>query len=430
MSNLFLLVSFTNLHLQDASRLLIGNLICDMTTLRNDFELCETELRNMKHDQSSEKEESSDNRTKEETDNSSSHSNVEHSPGVHRLSKFLTRSKLSLSLAEKDQDEGIRACKGLAGYCGEAGGERSAAPLLQVILDFALSLENGVKKYDKKRHIAAKKTKEAERGQVPPVLSSLQPCVGVTVTDKMKKVNVAGDASSKLSVDRNNASPSKQAPRSEVASPTKETPPTSPSIATGADDVDFAGGPADRWDDVEDSPSKQRQQPAQEEEARGNPGGVPFQVETKGPEEVADVAKDTGDAGSNDIAEGSMGAEEFASEEASTSPEVDDAHLFRQPPPRDECSKCKLSLLPLSVDTHYYQACCGKVVCTGCLKAAEAEDHSIPCPFCSTPAHSSDGEIIKRIMKRVEANDAEAIYQHGCDYDDGGYGLRQNKHEA
>ena len=140
----------------------------DMTTLRNNYKLCKTELSNMKRDQSSkrvtrsmskkikdesevdddprkalfaaihslgskeEKEqspkstESADprgalfaaitNQTKEETsadsgDNSSPPSDVKHSPGVHRLSKFLTRSKLSLSLAEKDQDSGIRACK-------------------------------------------------------------------------------------------------------------------------------------------------------------------------------------------------------------------------------------------------------------------------------------------------------------------------------
>lgn len=137
----------------------------DMTTLRNNYKLCKTELSNMKRDQSSKrvtrsmskkikdesevdddprkalfaaihslgsKEEnpkstdSADprealfaaikNRTKEETsdkdgDNSSPPSDVKHSPVVHRLSKFLTRSKLSLSLGEKDQDAAIRACK-------------------------------------------------------------------------------------------------------------------------------------------------------------------------------------------------------------------------------------------------------------------------------------------------------------------------------
>lgn len=97
--------------------------------------------------------------------------------------------------------------QGLAVYCGEAGGERSAAPLLQVILDFALSLENGVKKYDNRvaaeKRRAAKKMKEAEKGKennkrnvAPPVLSkkmlkgsSLQPHVGVT--DKVNKANAA-----------------------------------------------------------------------------------------------------------------------------------------------------------------------------------------------------------------------------------------------
>ena len=56
--------------------------------------------------------------------------------------------------------------QGLAIYCGEDGGERSAPALLQVLSEFAISLESGVKKYDrrvelaKKQAAAAKKQKE------------------------------------------------------------------------------------------------------------------------------------------------------------------------------------------------------------------------------------------------------------------------------
>ena len=172
---------------------------------------------------------------------SSPSSDVKHSPGVHRLQEFLTHSETILSLAEQDQDAAIRACKvcqeaftfsiivmifiiasvvqshsffytwaiisqGLAVYCGEEGGERSAAPLLQVLSGFALSLENGVKKYDERvaaeMKKAAKKKKEMEKGKensrrmntvVVPTssskkllrVSSLQPHVGVTVKVKV-----------------------------------------------------------------------------------------------------------------------------------------------------------------------------------------------------------------------------------------------------
>ena len=84
-------------------------------------------------------------------------------------------------------------------YCGEEGGERAAAPLLQVLSNFALSLENGVKKYDQrvererkllqsaKKKKGTEKEKGKENRQNAPTssqkllrASSLQPHVGVT----------------------------------------------------------------------------------------------------------------------------------------------------------------------------------------------------------------------------------------------------------
>jgi len=246
--------------IQDSSRLSIGDLMGDMRTLQKNYKLCKTELTSMKQDQSSKRvtrsmskqikdesvvdprnamfaaiksrggskgkndspkpAESGDSRkallgailnkkkgAMADTDGDSSpSSDVKHSPGVHRLQDFLTHSKTMISLAEQDQDAAIRACKGLAVYCGEEGGERSAAPLLQVLSGFALSLENGVKKYDERvaaeMKKAAKKKKEMEKGKensrgrntvVVPAssskkllrVSSLQPHVGVTVKVKV-----------------------------------------------------------------------------------------------------------------------------------------------------------------------------------------------------------------------------------------------------
>lgn len=42
-------------------------------------------------------------------------------------------------------------------YCGEEGGERAAAPLLQIIGEFASTLESAVKKYDARKEAEAKK---------------------------------------------------------------------------------------------------------------------------------------------------------------------------------------------------------------------------------------------------------------------------------
>jgi len=104
--------------------------------------------------------------------------------------------------------------QGLAVYCGEQG-ERAATPLLKVLSDFALSLENGVKKYDNRvaaeKRKAAKNKKEAEKQgkentvkNVAPVAtssrkllkaSSLQPHVGVTFRAK-KGNNTAGQENS------------------------------------------------------------------------------------------------------------------------------------------------------------------------------------------------------------------------------------------
>ena len=46
-----------------------------------------------------------------ETDEETPSSDVLYSPGIDRLQKFLTHSKSLLSIAEKDQDAAVRACK-------------------------------------------------------------------------------------------------------------------------------------------------------------------------------------------------------------------------------------------------------------------------------------------------------------------------------
>jgi FtsZ-interacting cell division protein ZipA len=82
-------------------------------------------------------------------------------------------------------------------YCGEGGGERAAAPLLQIIYEFATSLETAMKKYDARVEAEAKraarlaKDKDKENrikatptSGKPLKASAFQPHVGVT--DKLK----------------------------------------------------------------------------------------------------------------------------------------------------------------------------------------------------------------------------------------------------
>ena len=110
-------------------------------------------------------------------------------------------------------------------------------------------------------------------------------------------------------------------------------------------------------------------------------------------------------------------------------PHHTDEVLFKQPSPREECPICMLPL-PLNEKEMSYFECCGKTLCGGCTYSIETGDDSITCPFCRTPAPKSDGEAIERLKKRVEANDAEAMYNLGCYSNTGRYGLQRNRRKA
>jgi len=109
--------------------------------------------------------------------------------------------------------------------------------------------------------------------------------------------------------------------------------------------------------------------------------------------------------------------------------ELHDELLFKQPPPLEDCPICMIRL-PTLGNGQTYKACCGKIICSGCMYA-DVYDHegnvlADICPFCrSSPPHSEE-EMIKRYEERVEMNDSIAIYNHGCNYAEGRYGLPQN----
>ena len=131
--------------------------------------------------------------------------------------------------------------------------------------------------------------------------------------------------------------------------------------------------------------------------------------------------------------------------------------LFKDPPPKEECPICFLPIpvefvscvsLPdattLSVpiydfanehvelaaeDSEVYYPCCGKTICQGCVYSSSRKSgNHDKCPFCNSyqgrnTTEEEDGEAT---MKRVEANDAGAIFMLGNYYLDGMGGLQQD----
>ena len=96
--------------------------------------------------------------------------------------------------------------------------------------------------------------------------------------------------------------------------------------------------------------------------------------------------------------------------------ELHDEALFKQPPPVEDCPICLLPLPTNGGIDHQYQACCGQLLCMGCMhevfkRACPLLDESLTCPedcfcpFCRAPANLSVAHQIERIMKRVEAGD-------------------------
>ena len=111
--------------------------------------------------------------------------------------------------------------------------------------------------------------------------------------------------------------------------------------------------------------------------------------------------------------------------------ELYDERLFnKQPPPPEDCPICFLPLPSLDTGSKY-KTCCGKSICSGCIHAVRLRDNGVGlCPFCRTPAPDSEKELVKRTKKRVEAGDATAMFNLGCFYDEGMYGLPRDYAKA
>ena len=110
--------------------------------------------------------------------------------------------------------------------------------------------------------------------------------------------------------------------------------------------------------------------------------------------------------------------------------ELYDEELFKQPPHNEGCPICMLPL-PSLYTGRKYRSCCGKNICSGCIYAVTKRDGGVGlCPFCRAPTPTTDEELLKQIQKRMEIGDAGAIYNLGCWYSGGMYGLPQDRARA
>ena len=114
--------------------------------------------------------------------------------------------------------------------------------------------------------------------------------------------------------------------------------------------------------------------------------------------------------------------------------EIYDEKLFKQPPPLDDCQICFIRLPSLEY-AQTYQACCGKIVCYGCMYAPLYDDQGSKiaerkCPFCRIPIPKKVDEAIARYRKRMELGDANATYNLAYFYQEGSHGFTQDYTKA
>ncbi len=98
--------------------------------------------------------------------------------------------------------------------------------------------------------------------------------------------------------------------------------------------------------------------------------------------------------------------------------ELRDELLFKQPE-SSHVGDCQICCLPLQMDPEKsgLSGCCCKRICNGCNFANQKREVlgrlQNRCAFCRTAMPETDEEYIRRLMKRVEANDPIAISHMG-----------------
>ena len=98
--------------------------------------------------------------------------------------------------------------------------------------------------------------------------------------------------------------------------------------------------------------------------------------------------------------------------------ELHDELLFKQPE-SSHYGDCPICLIPLPLDPEKagLSPCCSKLVCIGCdyanVKRKIEDGLAHECPLCRQLAPNSQDEANRMMMKRIEANDPDALRQWG-----------------
>mmetsp|Transcript_58418 Transcript_58418/g.67370 ORF Transcript_58418/g.67370 Transcript_58418/m.67370 type:complete len:453 (-) Transcript_58418:61-1419(-) len=85
---------------------------------------------------------------------------------IRRLEKFVGEvNYVVLPKLETDRDAAVQACKDLASFFCESGGEKVASNLLKILGDFAAGIDQAVKKHDEKQMILNRKEAAMKKKQ-------------------------------------------------------------------------------------------------------------------------------------------------------------------------------------------------------------------------------------------------------------------------
>ena len=109
-----------------------------------------------------------------------------------------------------------------------------------------------------------------------------------------------------------------------------------------------------------------------------------------------------------------------------------DPSFFDNMPPRQICEICMLPF-PHELILCTYMACCSKKACGGCVYTKQQMEITSNkkqfCPFCRTPPPETLEENFRRILKRADTGDVEAMVQLAKDYEEG-FGTEKDPHRA
>ena len=112
--------------------------------------------------------------------------------------------------------------------------------------------------------------------------------------------------------------------------------------------------------------------------------------------------------------------------------ELEDEQLYSQGHERHEGDFCPICTLPMSfpINGHsFFNVCCIKRLCHGCVMAARKRG-MVDCPFCRTTYPDNDADSLAMIQARVEKKDPGAINHLGDQYYYGDLGFEKDMRKA